>query len=313
VKAFARSLLLVALLGGVGPSPPPVAAETTTQPAHVGSDQCLGCHPDARDRITHTLMGRIFFRSPRDDLERQGCEACHGPGSGHVAAVGGAAEGFLTFRADRGEAVAAQNEACLQCHGKGRQLGWEGSGHEARGLACTGCHRVMAPTSQRGQLAAIDTRTPLGFQRAATEVCVSCHRIEGAQLLRASHHPLREGKLTCTDCHDPHGGNSDRGLLVAATANDTCYRCHAEKRGPFLWEHPPVREDCLTCHEPHGSVHDKLLRAKMPRLCQSCHVETGHPTTPFDATSRFVFNRSCTNCHPQVHGSNHPSGVRFQR
>jgi predicted CXXCH cytochrome family protein len=27
----------------------------------------------------------------------------------------------------------------------------------------------------------------------------------------------------------------------------------------------------------------------------------------------FVFNRSCTNCHPQVHGSNHPSGLRFQR
>jgi DmsE family decaheme c-type cytochrome len=171
----------------------------------------------------------------------------------------------------------------------------------------------MQPTSQRGQLNASESRDVLGRRRATTEVCLSCHPIERAQLLRASHHPLREGKLTCTDCHDPHGGQSDAFLLVAPTTNDTCYRCHAEKRGPFLWEHPPALEDCSTCHEPHGSIHANLLRAKPPRLCQTCHVETRHPTTPFTATSRFVFNRACMNCHPQVHGSNHPSGVRFQR
>jgi DmsE family decaheme c-type cytochrome len=290
------------------------ADKTDAPPAYAGSEQCLGCHPDTRDGIMGTLMGRIFFRSPRDERERRGCEACHGPGAGHAEAPGGPADGFLTFRADRGESVDARNGACLQCHRKGSHLGWEGSAHEGRGLSCSHCHRVMHPSSQRAQLAAAESRDPLRFRRASTEVCLNCHPIERAQLMRSSHHPLREGKLTCTDCHDPHGGGgSDRGLLVAATVNDTCYRCHAETRGPFLWEHPPAREDCLTCHEPHGSVHDKLLKAKMPRLCQTCHAETRHVSTPFDAASRFTFNRSCTNCHPQVHGSNHPSGVRFQR
>jgi DmsE family decaheme c-type cytochrome len=124
--------------------------------------------------------------------------------------------------------------------------------------------------------------------------------------------PLREGKMTCTDCHNPHGTFTPK-LLVGNSVNDTCYRCHAEKRGPFLWEHAPVRENCLNCHEPHGSNHDKLLKIARPRLCQRCHIERFHPTTPQTPTSRFVFNRSCQNCHSQIHGSNHPAGVRLQR
>jgi predicted CXXCH cytochrome family protein len=52
--------------------------------------------------------------------------------------------------------------------------------------------------------------------------------------------------------------------LLEATVNDTCYQCHAEKRGPFLWEHAPVREDCTNCHSPHGSTQPSLLKARTP-------------------------------------------------
>jgi DmsE family decaheme c-type cytochrome len=121
--------------------------------------------------------------------------------------------------------------------------------------------------------------------------------------------PLREGKLTCTNCHNPHGSASD-AMLKEASINDNCYKCHAEKRGPFLWEHPPVRENCLNCHEAHGSNLEYLLKVQRPRLCQDCH-SIGHASqSPLVNTA---FNRSCNNCHSQIHGSNHPSGVLFQR
>jgi predicted CXXCH cytochrome family protein len=50
-----------------------------------------------------------------------------------------------------------------------------------------------------------------------------------------------------------------------------------EKRGPFLWEHAPVRESCLNCHSPHGSNHEKLLTTALPMLCQECHSPIDYP------------------------------------
>jgi len=47
---------------------------------------------------------------------------------------------------------------------------------------------------------------------------------------------------------------------------------HAERRGPFLWSHQPVQEDCTTCHTPHGSNNPALLKARTPWLCQQCHT-----------------------------------------
>lgn len=120
--------------------------------------------------------------------------------------------------------------------------------------------------------------------------------------------------MTCSSCHNPHGTASEK-LLKANSVNENCYSCHAEKRGPFLWEHAPVVESCSNCHEPHGTNHEKLLKIFRPRLCQSCHVVTRHRTEPFTRTNFRVFNRSCANCHNgMIHGTNHPSGDRkFQR
>jgi DmsE family decaheme c-type cytochrome len=89
--------------------------------------------------------------------------------------------------------------------------------------------------------------------------------------------------------------------------------CHTERRGPFLWEHPPVMENCLNCHEAHGSNNPQLLKVRMPRVCDTCHVTSRHPTTPTLLNSVRDFNRGCTNCHAAIHGSNHPSGDMFLR
>ena len=82
--------------------------------------------------------------------------------------------------------------------------------------------------------------------------------------------PLREGKMVCSDCHNPHGSTTE-ALLKTDLINDTCYKCHAEKRGPFLFEHLPVRENCASCHDPHGSVNEFMLKMSRPRLCAECH------------------------------------------
>jgi len=270
----------------------------------VGSQVCLGCHTSQAALFNQTIMGRIF-RNPRNAQERGGCETCHGAGSLHVKLGGGrGVGGIISFRKDdHSRSVADNNAICMSCHDKGDRLHWQGSTHETRDVACTNCHTVMANLSPKANL------------KTAVEVdtCFQCHKNKRAEMWRSSHMPVREGKMTCTSCHNPHGSFGE-SLLKEATVNDNCYKCHAEKRGPFLFEHAPVRENCTNCHEPHGSNNDFLLKISRPRLCQQCHSAlSGHPANPRNPVSVYAINRECQNCHSRHHGSNSPSGARFQR
>jgi DmsE family decaheme c-type cytochrome len=152
------------------------------------------------------------------------------------------------------------------------------------------------------------------------EVCFTCHRDIRGLVARPSHHPIVEGKVKCTSCHNPHGALSP-AMVNAESIKELCTTCHADKRGPFMFEHPPVEESCLNCHNPHGSRSVKLLNEKVPNLCQDCHDASSHPGTMYDAdanfkapsgptsgpNSRFIA-RSCLNCHNEIHGSNSPAG-----
>jgi len=192
---------------------------------------------------------------------------------------------------------------CLGCHERGQRTYWEGSVHEERGLACTSCHTIMKAVSALGQL-----KTP--FQ---PDTCFQCHKDRRAQMFRSAHMPVREGKIVCSDCHNPHGSATE-GLLWANSINDSCYKCHAEKRGPFLFEHAPVRENCLNCHDPHGSINEASLKVSRPRLCFECHTIGPHgnlgQTGPL---SDLTMGRACMNCHTMIHGSNSPAGGALQR
>ncbi len=273
----------------------------TAEATYVGSPVCLGCHSAQAAAFAQTLMGKIG-RVKKGTME---CENCHGPGSLHVKAGGGRnVGGIISFRPEDTTRTAAENNAlCLGCHDKGDRVLWPGSTHESRGLACTNCHTVMKAVSRKHQLKT--TFEP--------DTCFQCHKNKRAEMWRTAHMPVREGKITCTNCHNPHGSFSE-SLLKEATVNDNCYQCHAEKRGPFLWEHAPVRENCLNCHDPHGSINDFMLKISRPRLCQQCHSSpSGHPGNPRNPFSVYAINRECQNCHSQHHGTNSPAGVRFQR
>ncbi|PWB77781.1 MAG: hypothetical protein C3F08_09370 [Candidatus Methylomirabilota bacterium] len=295
---------------GLRAQPTPAASTQASRPQwvgpppdarYVGSESCLACHKESTERFHKTRIGRIMSVNPRTPQERRDCESCHGPGGPHVASEGGALETMITFEKGA-EPVEAQNAACVTCHEKGEHTFWKGSPHELRGLACVSCHKVMESVSDRYNLT----------KPTAIEVCSQCHQTRRAQLQRSSHMPLREGKISCGDCHNPHG-TATQAMLREDSVNENCYKCHAEKRGPFLWEHAPVIESCSNCHEPHGSTNARLLKVRIPRLCQECHIETRHPTNPYDPKTgtRFVVNRGCINCHQKIHGSNHPSGFAF--
>ena len=289
--------------------PPPAAAAPPPAPSdspYVGAETCKGCHDEAFQKFSKTRMGRLFLLQARDAREANACETCHGPGRAHVEAGGGKGKGgLITFAKKDPTPIEQRNQVCLDCHIKGARIFWKGGAHESRDVACTGCHKVMEDVSPKHQLT------------KATEIesCGTCHPQKRAQQMRSSHMPLREGKMTCTSCHNPHGAVTP-ALLKEPSLNDTCFTCHAEKRGPFLWSHQPVVESCANCHDPHGSNHEAMLKLPKPRLCQQCHTESGHVSRPFGrdtGSQTFVMGRSCNDCHVAVHGSNHPAGFRLTR
>jgi DmsE family decaheme c-type cytochrome len=240
--------------------------------------------------------------------DQTGCESCHGPGSLHAAAAGDTADaGFKTIRALDKMANREASEICLGCHKGGEQFYWQHSDHARAGVGCLSCHSIHHPQNVGGG--------PMLKTADVNHQCLSCHKEKRAGLAHSGHMPLREGAMNCADCHNPHGSPAEHQLREASV-NELCAKCHADKRGPFLWEHPPVRENCLNCHQPHGSNNEKVLGAKRPYLCQRCHIGTRHPSTLYDnpdLVSNRLFNRSCQNCHSQVHGSNHPSGKYLER
>jgi DmsE family decaheme c-type cytochrome len=188
-------------------------------------------------------------------------------------------------------------------------MAWHSSFHFREGVACADCHEAH-PNSEIAPVVNVSHTTvarpnvrPMGV--ADPETCYKCHPKIFALASLPSHHPIREGKLRCGDCHDSHG--QDHGSLKALSLNQLCFECHAEKEGPFVWEHAPVTEDCGICHEPHGTVSDDLLRQPATFLCLRCH--SGHRSDhrqlddPDNAVMREALYADCTQCHSQVHGS----------
>lgn len=295
--------LSVALLGaGDASSEEPLSG-------YVGDEACGACHEDAIGAYSHTIHAKALGeKNARTEAMRFGCESCHGPGLAHVEAGGGRGEGGAEWMAfSEADAPDRKNAVCLGCHQGGRQLHWSGSPHESRGHSCTTCHDVMRQVSPEKLLA----------RSNVVDTCGHCHLIRRSQTFRNAHMPSREGAIgegwmDCASCHNPHGTVTPN-LLDAHSPNDACYSCHADKRGPFLWEHPPVTENCANCHDPHGTSNFGMLKVQPVRLCQQCHAEPRHPSDPRNPLSRLAFSRGCANCHSAIHGSNSPSGVRLQR
>ena len=273
-----------------------------------GADTCLSCHNGERmQHIFRTAHGQ--GADPNAPFAYLQCESCHGPGSAHTGRkdVGAGHTPIIDFGRDAATPVEEQNAVCMKCHTRDVGLQWSGSTHQTGQVACADCHDLHAK---------VDAVSVLTEQ---ADVCYECHTKERADNLKPYAHPVRQGIMTCTACHSPHHSTGDT-LLKRNTVNELCWSCHTELRGPYLFEHPPVSEDCLLCHTAHGSIQPAMLTRRPPLLCQSCHSQRGHPSVsytkdglPGNNPSAFVLNGSCVNCHSQIHGSNHPSGANLTR
>lgn len=272
-------------------------------PGYADPAACAVCHEEVATRLQLTRHGKTGVGNWDGTT---GCQSCHGPGAAH--AEDGDKDKIRSPKEMTTEEVSA---TCQACHDRAENVHWQGSAHEGRGFSCITCHQVHHEKDPPDKLLA---------KGGEFETCTSCHLRRKASLFRSAHMPMRERSMKCTSCHNPHGSPGP-SLLRQFSVTENCYSCHAEKRSPVLWEHPPVRESCTTCHDPHGSLHPRLLVAKQPRLCQQCHDEQRHPTQPYSDASAApeffpnarMFDRGCMNCHSQIHGSNHPAGMRFLR
>ena len=272
----------------------------------VGSDTCATCHADVAKNFQHAYHAQQGVQ----------CEECHGNGSLHVEGGGDTSKIISLQKRSAAEA----NGVCLRCHAQDQSTRhWTGGVHAANGVRCVDCHQVHASTANAAQprearfdtatrgtanatLVSPETNVMVEPRSVINNACLKCHQTEKAQLSMPYHHPLGEGKMSCADCHDAHGGTAGNNLRMANT-NELCLSCHAQYRGPFAYQHPPVSESCMNCHNAHGSPNTNLLQVSEPALCLQCHA--GH----HNGASLPLADR-CTNCHSSIHGTDvaTPSG-----
>lgn len=269
--------------------------------AYVGDQACLECHADQALPSTN-IHHRI--RSFELGGIQKGCESCHGPGEAH-AEEGDPAKIFSFSKATPD----AASKACLTCHQSLESSDWNMSDHAVNEIACTTCHTAHSSKS---------------LKKPDPQLCMDCHKDIMVKANFPSHHPLREGKMQCSDCHSHHG-SLVQNLKTNERLNDLCLKCHADKQGPFIFEHAPVQENCMICHDAHGSVANNLLKQNEPFLCLQCHeshfhagrlglsephgLATGESSlNPFgEAGWRKAFLTKCTQCHFRIHGTDNPS------
>lgn len=282
-------------------------AAAAKEAGFAGTQTCMGCHQSVRaDKVMpifQTHHGQVG--DSRTPMGGKGCESCHGPSASHAAAPTQVAPAVVFGQdSERASTAELQSQSCLGCHTKGH-INWQGSTHATEDVACTSCHKVH------------ERKDPVRDRASQAKVCFGCHVGKRMDANKPFRHALHEGEMACSSCHNPHGSNGP-SMLRKHSTNETCYTCHAEKRGPFIAEHEPVQDDCTNCHDPHGSVNERMLKVRQPFLCQQCHVASRHVGTNYDQaqldgrSSRMIGN-SCTNCHSQIHGSNHPGGNTFRR
>jgi len=270
------------------------AAQPGTQPEHyLGSEACMACHEDVYKK---SFENTPHFKTTLGN--GHGCESCHGPGAEHVEGGGDTSKIIIFKTLSRQEASAR----CLTCHAQNlKQRHFSSSSHASNDVGCLDCHSPHHAKEPQHLL----------IQKEPTQ-CYSCHATAKAEFARPYHHRVDEGLIHCSDCHNVHGTTTLRQAKTLPSGDAACMKCHANTRGPFVYEHVPVKtEGCTSCHTPHGSTNPRFLRVNQVNLlCLQCHTfPTQGPNGP--THNQAAKYQACTMCHVAIHGSN-ASNVFFK-
>jgi DmsE family decaheme c-type cytochrome len=285
-------LLGVGLAGSAAlaaPAPKAKPADTTVKQAapedFVGAEVCASCHEAESKGFPSNPHSKLALEHGGAGVT---CESCHGPGKAHVENGGDVAKIFNPAKAP----AKALDDKCLSCHA-GAHPNFGNSPHAKAGVSCISCHSVHA------------SKEETLLKAAQPALCYQCHADQKAQFNMPIHHRVNEGLVKCTDCHDVHGTFGPNNLRSTADQNAICTKCHTDIRGPFVYEHAPVKtEGCLACHTPHGTQNPRLLNMpSIATLCNQCHSPLGagarHGLDPGSTTVT-----PCVTCHTFIHGSN---------
>lgn len=269
------------------------ADQYTADPSqYVGADACKSCH----EEVAHSFeMGPHWktTMAKHQGPQWQGCEACHGPGKAHAESAD--PDKIIRFPSLSRE---ESSRRCLQCHEFGEEhANFLRSQHLKNNVGCVDCHSIHNPK--------VVTKL---LRVAQPQLCYGCHLEVKPDFSKPFHHRVNEGLISCTNCHNPHGGFLTHQLRATAAQDILCFNCHTDKAGPFAFEHAPVKtEGCVACHTPHGSSNPRLLkRSQINLLCLECHtftVDSAAPAIPSFHNQAQKY-QSCTLCHTAVHGSN---------
>jgi DmsE family decaheme c-type cytochrome len=259
---------------------------------YVGAETCKTCHEDIYNGWEKSPHWKQTFKE--GGIAKHGCEDCHGPGSAHVEGGGDKTKIFIFKEASAKDI----NARCLGCHvGGPEHMNTINSEHAKNGVSCTSCHSPHHPETKEFLL-----------KKSEPQLCYTCHLQQRAQFDMPFHHRVNEGLIQCSDCHNPHGTARPKQVRASAQQDAVCFKCHADKQGPFVFEHDPVKaEGCTSCHVPHGGPNQHMMRlSTVNLLCLQCHTASAvsaAPGTPSFHNQATQF-QACTLCHTQIHGSN---------
>ncbi|MFQ6070806.1 MAG: DmsE family decaheme c-type cytochrome [Candidatus Aminicenantales bacterium] len=266
-----------------------------TESDFVGSEMCLECHDNIKDRVVFT--SHFDLEKTVNNIQVEYCEACHGPGNLHVEDP----EKKGTIRNFKDTEFSEVVDTCLACHKKNHFLNnFKREKHFQTGSSCLSCHS-MHPEQPLNKLL---SEQPEGL-------CFSCHQDKVSEFNLPYHHKVSEGRMRCWDCHNPHDADVSTQKIGFKKIDESCFVCHPSQRGPFTYEHIGTNiGTCTVCHSPHGSENARLLRrSSQYLLCLECHSGSisaesllGMKTPSFHITSNPTY-QNCTICHVKIHGS----------
>ena len=252
--------------------------------------QCAWCH--STDLKKNYDPAKATFDTHWSEIS-VGCEACHGPASGHLAWTKGGAGLTADEKKSRGFALRLDQRAGVTWTAnpegtaiRSQPLGASQSERKEE-LVCAGCH------SRRGQFSDAP-RDALHYYDAfhPSTLAPGLYYPDGQQrdevynFASFAQSRMHAAGVTCSDCHNPHSGK------LKLAGNEVCGQCHAAKvfDTPAHHHHPEGSPgaQCASCHMPtttYMGVHarqdhsmriprpDRTLTLGTPNACNKCHAD----------------------------------------
>ncbi len=258
--------------------------------------QCAKCHSTDLKKNYDLAAGTYATSWTDPDVA---CEACHGPGSRHVAwAESRAAESAGSSQVKpnsslKTSAMGLTTKLEPASPGQWRMNPATGIAERVEPLnsqeldICAGCHsrrKVIAQDSPAGS-AFLDAYLPAllepGLYHADGQIDGEVFEYGSFVQSRMYH-----AGVTCSNCHEPHG------LALRAQGNGLCAQCHLPAKFDVAehYHHPQgsTGAQCVNCHMPSKTYmvvdarRDHSIRVPRPDLsasagtpnaCTSCHAD----------------------------------------